>query len=51
MKDGVRFYITSHNNTSQKNDLMKGGVRLDITQQYITKKMTLMKGGVRLDIT
>ena len=28
---------------------MKGGVRLDITQQYITKELTLMKGGVRLD--
>ena len=27
---------------------MKGGVRLDITEQYITKELTLMKGGVRL---
>ena len=26
---------------------MKGGVRLDITEQYITKELTLMKVGVR----
>ena len=30
---------------------MKGGVRVYITYQYITKELTLMKGGVRLYIT
>ena len=41
---------TSHNNTSHNNTSTKGGVRLYITQQYITQKKGT-KGGVVWDFS